>query len=196
MAKLLGGTDPVFSEIGKVTQGLGFELLEVDDSPTGGTVTVNVEDVLVGDDFTEQLIPDDETPIQVTFGDAQATPLVDLDALGNVTFLAEDDYQVRIHFAFGRDGGGQAQVLWGRVLLNGVQLGVSVVSEIDDAEDVNIDVIFRNINVEVGDILTCEIYKDGGSAVSGVKPHVSGIGWNPSPSMEIHIFRAVAIATV
>ncbi len=195
MTKLLGGTDPVFSEIGKVTQGLGFELLEVDDSPTGGTVTVNIVDVLLANDFTNQLLPLDDTPLQVTFGDAQATAEIDLDVLGNITFLEADDFQVRVHFGFGRDGGGTIQEMWGRILLNGTQVGSSVFTEVDDANDVQIDVVFENIEVDINDILTCEIYKDGGSANSGVTSHISGLGWNPAPSMAIHIFRAVAIAT-
>lgn len=197
MAKLLGGTDPVFSEIGEVTQGLGFELLGVDDSPTGGTVTINFEDILLADSFEDQLLPDPDIPIQVTFGGVQVTPIIEIDALGNITFLEADDFQFRVHFAFGRTGaGGQASILFGRMLLNGVQVGVSVSTEVDDGNDVNVDIIFDSLEIDINDVVTCEIYRENGNASNGLIFHSPTLGgWNDAPSAEMHIFRFVAVAT-
>ena len=174
---------------------MGFELLGVDDSTAGGTVTVNIDNILIATDDTDQELPASDTPIQVTFGAPQSTAVVDLDALGAVTFLETDEFGVRVHFSFGRTGGGGVSTLWGRILLNGTQLGSSVATEIDDQDDVNVDVLFGVLEVEVNDIMTCEIYRDGGNASTGVYARASGLGWNPAPSMQMNIFRTVAVAT-
>ena len=191
--KLLGGTDPVTSELGSMSQGIGYPLRVVDESAAGGTVTVRTETELrAGSDVTQEPVAVD-TPIQLSFGPAQVNPIVSVDALGNFTFGVTDEFQVRLRLQFGRTGNPGTALIFGRALVNGVQLGDPVFTTLDDA-DFSIPTTFEGVvPFTAGDVLTVEIYRDStGSNYGGVFAAVSTL-WTTSPSCLMTITRTTAV---
>ena len=197
--KVLGGTDPATNPLGILTEGIGFPLRVVDESTAGGNVTITTEDLLLGDSEVDQEVVAGDTPFQVEFGAAQPGAVVSLDVAGAVTFHEADEFTVRILLIFGRVGGGGGNsLLFGRVLLNGTQIGASLGTIVDDTQDVQSEIFADSVSAEINDILTVEVYSDEAGTFNGTGGllHLdSSLGWNPSPSAEIHIVRAVAVAT-
>ncbi len=187
--KLFGGQNPAVSPLGVITHKLGSDLLDIED---GILVTQTTTALLLGASSSDQIPGAADTPIQVEFGAPQATPVIDLDVSGNVTFLQTDEFGVRILLNFGRDGGGPSSTLFGRVLLNGIQIGPSLGTEIDDSNDIAPLIFVDSIPATASDVLSCEIYTDG---IGGLFNLVSGLGWNDAPSAEIQIVRSVVTAT-
>ena len=197
--KVLGGTDPATNPLGSLTEGIGFPLRIVDESTAGGNVNVTVEDILLADSGIDQGVVAGDTPLLVTFGAAQPGAIVSLDAAGALTFHEQDQFTVRVFLAFGRVGGGGGKsLLFGRVLLNGTQIGFSLGNIVDAAEDVSTEIFLGALQVDIGDVVTVEIYSDtttpfnGGGGLLHLE---SSLGWNDAPSAELHVFRTVAIAT-
>jgi hypothetical protein len=194
--KLLGNTSPVNQTLGKMTQGLGFPLRDVEPSASGGDVTILVENALVTANITDQLPVGLGTALQVVFGAPQTTTWFDLDALGNITCLVADEYTVRLKFAVGRRGApaGVSQI-YTRALINGVAQGFSSHAILDNP-DVEIPFDFEGVGpLAVNDILTFEIIRDTDGNNSGglYAGNPTVVGWNPSPSANLTISRFVAV---
>ena len=194
--KLLGSENPVNQTIGSMTQGIGFPLREVEPSISGGDVSVLVERVLDANSFVDQTPTTLGIPIQVTFGDAQATSYFSLDALGATTCLIAGQYAFRAKFVMGRRGGsaGIAQI-YVRALIDGTPVGVTSHTIIDNP-DIEVPIDYEGVgDLAVGQVLTFEAVRDtdannSGGLYAGV-PSVAG--WASSPSARMTFDRFVAI---
>ena len=194
---LLGGTDPAGTTLGFVTEGIGYPLRQVVPSPSGGTVTVKFEQVLQAASFDTQQPSATNSPIQINFGPAQTTADITLDANGAVTFLTEDEYNIRLRLLFGRLGNPGNAEMFSRTLLNGVPLGGTVHTILDDSDDV-IPATFEGVlDVVANDVLTFEFMRDAnGTNAGGLYPASPSLaGWADSPSALITINRAYALTT-
>jgi len=195
--KILGGTDPVNQSLGVMTQGLGFPLRDVEPSTAGGPVNVVVERVLDANDFTDQEPSALGVPLQVTFGAAQSNAFFDLDALGNITVLSEDEFVWRARFVVGREGAGGESQIYIRSLVNGVQVGNSS-HLIVDSPRVEIPVELEGVaTLALNDVIAFQIVRDTDATNSGGlragNPSVAG--WNPSPSARLTVDRYIAVQT-
>lgn len=195
--KILGGTDAVGQSLGDMTQGLGFPLRAVEPATSGGAVTVVIEDALTANSYVDQDPAGLGIPLQMTIGDPQTTPYFDLDALGNITCLATDEYTLRLKIACGRSGGAGESQMYFRALVNGVPSGPSSHAIVDNAR-IEIPFDFEaNGMLTAGDILTFEIIRDtDGNNSGGVRAGIPSVaGWASSPSVRALITRYVAVAT-
>lgn len=191
--KLYGADDPIAdNSAGVMTQGIGFPLrqVEVDPAPVG-----TVESLRAFSPNTQNPVPAAlDTVLQVEFGAPQTTDDFDLDALGNITCLNADEYDVRIRFQTGRLGVPGVAILFIRFLLNGFQLGNSVATSLDDGNIVIPATFTGTVSLQVGDILTGEIYRDSaGINEGGVYAQAATLaGWADSPSTTVVISRVLA----
>jgi len=192
--KLLGGTDPVGSSLGVMTQGLGFPLRDVEPSTSGGPVTVKDEICLSSESFVDQNPSGLGIATQITFGAADATAQFSIDAAGNMECLEEDEYECAVTFVVGREGSGGIAQIYLRALINGSQVGSSR-HAILDTDDFEIPLEYNvQFNLQVGDILTFEMIRDtDGSNSGGLRAGIPDVPWNPSPSAFIQISRTLAV---
>ena len=194
--KILGGTDPVNQSLGRMTQGIGYPLRDVEPAVSGGDVSVQISTALDANSFVDQLPTGLGAALQITFGDAQTTPEFDLDALGNITCLATDEYTLRGKFVVGRRGAaaGVAQV-YTRLLVNGTPSPITSHTIIDNP-DVETPYDFEaNGSLTAGDVLTFEIIRDtdgndSGGLYAGI-PTVAG--WASSPSARLVLSRFLSV---
>ena len=195
--KLLGGTDPVGSSLGVMTQGLGFPLRDVEPSTSGGPVTIVTETAINASSFEDQLPTGLGVALKLTFGAPQTNANFTLDAAGNFTCLTTDEYTLFSKFVVGRRGNaaGVAQI-YVRFLINGVQVGNSSHTIIDDP-DTEIPVSFSfTIGLTAGDVITFEIIRDtDGNNSGGVYAGNPEVPWNPSPSCTVDFSRTLAVQT-
>ena len=194
--KLLGSQDPVNNSLGQMTQGIGFPLRDVDPSLSGGTVTVQSEQVIRASSPDTQQPTAEDTPLQLTFGPAQTTGLgIDVDATGEFTCTIEDTYQIRLRLQFGRIGSPSSSIIFGRFLLNGVQVSEPVFAQLDDSEDVIPATFEGAIPLTIGDHFTVEIYRDSaGNNSGGVFAKTANLaGWGTAPSCLMTVTRVIAI---
>lgn len=194
--KLLGGTDAPLQSLGKMTQGLGFPLRDVDPATTGGPVSILTELSLQGFSEVDQVPAGLGVATQLTFGAAQTTTDFDLDASGNVTCLTADEYNFRIRIAVGKTGGGLPPTIFTRGLLNGTPVGLPVATKVDNA-DITIPLTFEGVlTLAVNDVLTFEIIRDSGEGDSGgLYIQTSSDGWGIAPSTALTVIRSVAVQT-
>lgn len=198
MAKILGGTDPVTSELFQVTRGIGQGengLSSVDAATSGGQVTVKNELVMIASSDVNQEPAGLDTSLQLTFGPPQALPQFNLDAAGNFTCLEADQYNFTLRLQMGRIGSGGEAILFGRSLLNGVQQGATIYTLIDDSDDNNPLTFVGSLPMEVNDVLTFELYRDSaGTNAGGVYTQTANLaGWTDAPSARLIVERPIAI---
>lgn len=194
---ILGGTDPSGTTLGLMTQGIGYPLRDVIPSPAGGTVTVKFEQVLQAASFAVQEPTGTNSPIQIEFGAAQTLPDVTLDANGTLTFLTEDEYNIRLRLLFGRLGNPGNAEMFSRTLVNGQPFGGTVHTILDDSDDV-IPATFEGVlDVVPNDTLSFEFMRDAsGTNAGGLYPATPSLaGWAQSPSALITINRAYTLTT-
>ena len=193
--KLLGGTDAALTSLGKMTQGLGFPLHDVESSTSGGPVTIISENVLESSNFTDQGPTLIGVAYQVLFGGVSATPQWSMDAAGAATCLEADEYTIRLRTVVGRTGGaGEAQI-YQRVLINGAQVGSSS-QVIVDNDRIEIPLFYnQTISFNVNDVLTFEIIRDTDGNNSGglTAGNPDVVGWNPGPSASLSLSRTRAV---
>lgn len=195
--KILGGTDPATNVVGQMTQGLGFPLREVDETATGGSVTVQQEEILRATSDTTQEPTATDTPLQLAFGGAQTTGVIDVDAAGTFTFQEEDEFTLRLRLNFGRTGNPGNAIIFARALINGVQIGNPVHAILDDG-NFSVPATFEGIiSSSVGDVMTIEIMRSSsGADAGGVFAEAAPLpGWLSSPSCLCLFTRSVAVAT-
>jgi len=138
-----------------------------------------------------------DTPLQVEFGPAQGgvnTPL-QIDASGNVTVNESGTYYLTITLQTGRVGASGISMVYGRLLVDGVQAGGSVLAELDNANIV-IPLQFNVFNdFTQGQIITVEIYRDAGGNNSGGLvegiPSLSGSGWSNAETATVTASRLI-----
>ena len=193
--KILGGTDPTTNVLGRITEGLGFPLRPVDESASGGTVTVQQEALLIAASFADQNPASTGVPIQVTFGPAQPNPVVDLAANGAITFAETDEYDVRVRLQIGRSSNPGVAELYGRALVNAVQVGNLVNARLDNQNVTTPNTFNFILSVNAGDVFTIELLRDTtGSNDGGILTSTSAL-WGVAPSAVITIARNVAITS-
>lgn len=190
--KLLGSANPVpISGLALMTQGLGFPLRDVDAAPASGS---ELEEVLRAQSFVTQEPVAVDTPIQVSFGPAQNNGIFDVDALGSLTALQTGQYNARLRLQMGRTGNPGVSIVFMRTLLNGVQIGSSVATALDDADNIVPTTFTGVLSLVVNDIVTVEIYRDSvGNNSGGVFTQVASLaGWVDSPSTSAVFSRVVS----
>lgn len=138
------------------------------------------------------------TALQLTHGAAQKTASdpVMLSAAGVVTFNQAGVYDIRVKLQFGRTGASGTSELMSRILLNGVQVGVSASAKIS-SPDLIIPTDSRVVlgQVAAGSVFTVEIIRDAvGDNSGGVYSITSSHGWNVSPSTLIVVSRLEGIS--
>jgi hypothetical protein len=194
--KLIGGENaPATDSLGKMLQGIGHDLRDVEATAAG--VSVVTVPVLTAPSYTTQLPVGLDAPIQLEFGDAQAIGTgIDVDALGAFTCTVTDEYNFRVLLQFGRVGQPTIAALFARFLINGFQAGSPVYTFIDDSADRIPTTFEATTTLQAGDVLTVEIVRDSqGSDAGGVFAATSSIGWGTAPSCLMTIIRTVIAET-
>jgi hypothetical protein len=189
--KLLGATTPVQNGLAVMTQGLGYPLRVVEDSdhlPDGGVVQ---ETLMIAGSPITQVPTGLDTALQLSFGVAQAVESFDLDALGNFTCLVTDEYAFNLRLQFGRLSNPGVAIIFGRVLIDGAQIGASVSASLDNVNASTPSTFSFTLPLVVGQIITMEILRDSAGVDSGgVFATASSAGWNDSPSAQLVISRS------
>lgn len=122
-------------------------------------------------------------PLQVEFGAAQANSNVSLAASGAVTCLISETYAVRIKLQIGRSGASGTSITFARILVNGVQVGVSQLSKLSTADSVTALDSRVLLPLTAGDILTVQIIRDSaGFNFGGLYAATSSHGWTLAPT--------------
>ncbi len=193
MPKLLGSTQSVVSGIGIMTEGLGHPLWPVENTESGGQL-IEVQEVLKTSSFDVQSPSGLGAPLQIEFGPAETNQFFDVSSSGEITCLTAGQYSLNAKFSVARTGGQGESQLYIRGLLNGVQIGDSVHTIIDNPR-IEINMYLESIGfLDAGDVVTCEIIRDtDGNNSGGLDPGVPDVpNWNPAPSASILITRLVA----
>ena len=192
--KLLGNTEPAAQSLGLMPQGIGFPDHDVEPA-VSGWVSIQVQEVLRAQSFVDQDPTGLGVALQLTLGAAQTTTEFDVDALGNVTCLVADEYQIGIKISTGRTGAGGISQIYARLLLNGVQAGNSTHTIVDN-DRIEIPATYDvTTNLAVNDVLTFEIIRDtDGTDEGGIRAGIPDVvGWNSSPSIAVVMTRTVAL---
>ena len=132
-----------------------------------------------------------DTPIQLTFGPAQAGLPITVDASGNFLVNETDEYNVRLRLMFGRATNPGSATLVARVLIDGVQIGESVHAILSDTETVVPTTFEGVVPLTAGQVITVEMYRDSvGNNDGGIFAFTPTIGtWAASPSCVMTIIR-------
>ena len=94
------------------------------------------------------------TPLQVEFGAAQSGDHLSLAANGELTALITETYAIRVKLQMGRTGASGVSVVMSRILVNGVQVGVSQVSKLSSADVTNAFDSRVLVDLTAGDVFT------------------------------------------
>ena len=133
-----------------------------------------------------------DTPLQIEFGGIQTTTNINIASDGAITFNVAGKYIVSPFFQYGRAGSVGTSILLNRYLVNGTQVGNSLVAKIDSADILVPWSSSIQFTAEVGDTLTIEVMRDSTGNDSGglfaVDPTL--IGWNNAPCASIQIYKA------
>jgi hypothetical protein len=189
--KIYASPDPVaVDRAGVMTQGLGFPLRQVEVEPA----PVASIEALRAFSLNTQNPTGLDAPLQLEFGAPQTTTEFDVDAAGNITCLVADEYSIRLRLQMGRAGNPGVAIMFMRALLNGITLGNSVATTLDDSSDVIPTTFTGTLTLAVNDVLTTEIYRDSaGVDEGGVYAQSATLaGWPDSPSTTVVISRVVA----
>ena len=166
-------------------------LLASGGSSGGSGVTVGHVEALRAESYVDQDPTGLGVPLQLTLGAAQTTEYFDLDALGNITCLQADDYDMTIKLTTGREGTTGESQIYARMLVDGVQAGPST-HVILDSDKFELPAIYTGVvSLLPGEVVTMQIIRDtDGIDSGGVKAGNPAVaGWNPSPSVSIILRR-------
>ncbi len=153
MSKVLGSTEPVFSRIGIMTEGLGHPLWPVENFGNNPQAT-QIQEVLKAASFDIQNPSGLGAALQIEFGPAQTTEFFDINSSGEITCLIAGQYSLNAKFSVARTGGQGESQIYIRGLLNGSQIGDSVHTIIDNPR-IEINMYLESIGVlEAGDVIT------------------------------------------
>ena len=108
------------------------ETFLVNGSPINQNATELIE-VLSDFSVATQAPSGTDTPLQVEFGAASGggSDPASLDASGNITINEAGNYELVVLLFADRSGSNNYAELWGRILVNGSQVGLSVTIELD-----------------------------------------------------------------
>lgn len=195
--KLLAGSDPASNPVGVMTEGIGKPLRKVELSTDGGEVSIVIETAILATSLVDQDPVGLGVPLQVTLGDAQVTDYFSLDAAGALTCLQTDEYTLRAKFTVGRENSSGESEIYTRGLINGVAVGDTSHTIIDNSRtEIPFD-FEANGMLTVGDVVTFEIVRNNaGDNSGGLRVGVPTVtGWNTSPSVRLLISRFAAVST-
>lgn len=124
------------------------------------------------------------TPLQVEFGVAQSTPRLSLSAAGDITCNITGTYSFRFKLQKGRVGASGTSILMSRLLINGVQAGISSAARMTTPEPIYIIDSKVTLQLTAGDVVTLQIIRDGaGSDFGGLYAVTSSHGWTLAPTV-------------
>lgn len=129
-----------------------------------------------------------DTPIQLSFGAAQATPYISLNALGTFTILQSGVYEIFSAFSMARTAGAGTAYLFSRYVKNGTPYSVPVGAALTDAIANRMFFATFFLNFTAGETFTQEFYRDSlGLNNGGVAPLATTLAtWGDAPAC---IFR-------
>lgn len=190
--KIYGGTSPVVSSLGKMTQGIGFPLRDVEDEDR---ISISTREVMRGASFVTQQPSSTDSPITVEFGGAQSVDEFDLSVGGIITCKIAGEYNFRVRLEFGRTGSPGVSIVLGRFLVNGFQAGNTILAQLDDSDTAIPSVFSGAVSLSVNDELSVEIYRDSaGGNSGGLFPQAATlVGWGDSPSASFVIEQVSAV---
>ena len=124
------------------------------------------------------------TPIQVEFGAAQATPLLSLSGLGTITCNASGTYAFRFKLQFGRSGATGVSYLMTRILKNGAQFGVTQSTRLSSSSSIIPTDSRVVIDLIAGDTVSVQFVRDSLGDNSGglIQQAASTLDWGAAPS--------------
>lgn len=133
------------------------------------------------------------TPLQITFGPAQATADVSVSAAGVITFNTSGNYLVDIFLRFGRSTSTGNSILLNRILKNGAQiLNSNGVILSASTQTIPFSAAIP-LTMATGDTMTMEVARDSAGTNDGglfvVSPTVAG--WNIVPSATVVVSKFV-----
>jgi hypothetical protein len=196
--KILGGTEPVVTNLGNMTQGIGYPLRPVEPATSGGEVNIVTEILVESGSIVDQGPVALDTPYQLNFGAGDTSPQVTIDASGNVEYLEAGNYHTRLEVTIGRTATSGTALIFLRALLNGLEYPPISAGIIMDDNNITVPLFFSTTDQHsIGDILTLEIYRDSGGTNDGgtytLTPSLGG--WSPAPSASVVVSRLQAVAT-
>lgn len=174
--------------IGRVDASTGTMNVEI--SAPGNVAQV---DRLVSASFVNQVPGVLGTPVKVSFGSALVGTHFDLAANGDIACKVSGSYRVVFFLQAGRTGSGGIANLYFRLLINGVQVGDSVLARLDNAATI-VPLRFNlNLDLLVGQVINVEAVQDASGVAAGglFATTPATAGWNPSPSASVDISNAL-----
>lgn len=195
--KILGGVTPSTNVVGTMTQGIGHPLREIDDAPAGVSVSLVSEELLDAPSFVSQNPSGLGIPLVLSFGAPQSNTNINLNALGELTFLVDGDYTVRITLQLGRSSNPGDSILMGRATLNNFPISNTLHAAIGSISEV-LPLSFEGVvPASAGDVLRIELVRDAaGIDNGGVFTQVaSTAGWSDSPSCVMQVSHFVVTVT-
>ena len=134
-----------------------------------------------------------DTPLQITFGSAQATTDVSISAAGVITFNTSGNYLIDIFLRFGRPTSTGNAILLNRILKNGAQILNSNGVILSAATQTITFSAAIPLTMAAGDTMTMEVARDSAGTNDGglfvVSPTVAG--WNIVPSATVVVNKFV-----
>lgn len=154
------------------------------------TYTLEMSSVLSGVSASDQVPSGLDTALQVSFGAAQTTTPVSIDAAGTITFNERHLYIVNLAFRVGRTSVGAVAYFAIRDLYNGTQsLPTKVIetASVNEAKPYEVSIPYYP---SVGDTLSWEVMRDSAGFDAGglFRQALSG-GWSDAPSASINIYK-------
>ena len=134
-----------------------------------------------------------DTPLQITFGPAQATADVSISAAGVITFNTSGNYLIDIFLRFGRSTSTGNAILLNRILKNGAQILNSNGVILSAATQTIPFSAAIPLTMAAGDTITMEVARDSAGTNDGglfvVSPTIAG--WNIVPSATVFVNKFV-----
>lgn len=136
-----------------------------------------------------------DVPKQVQFGPAQnaTTDPVRIDALGKLIVNQRGTYDIKVALQYGRANNTGTSIMLFRAVLNGNQIGRTVMAHIDQNADVMPLNDFQRVTLLPGDELVYEIMRDSSGTddggLYGLNPALGS--WDDSPSAYLAVTRIV-----
>ena len=123
------------------------------------------------------------TPLRIEFGTAQTLTKVSLAANGVLTCNVTGKYAVRFKLQKGRAGASGTSIVMSRILVNGVQVGISSASKITSPDAIFIVESRVAVPLNAGDQVELQIIRDSaGTNFGGLFSVTSSHGWNLAPT--------------
>lgn len=133
------------------------------------------------------------TPLNITFGPAQATADVSISAAGVITFNTSGNYLVDIFLRFGRSTSTGNAIILNRILKNGAQILNSNGLILSAATQTIPFSAAIPLTMAAGDTITMEVARDSAGTNDGglfvVSPTIAG--WNIVPSATVVVNKFI-----